>query len=198
LVRQVDNLFASAPVEDRLITILFQFDLILKIKELKSWINFKFFDRTDPKVTVSDGGATIVYVEDTDTNYNKSSFSVIKDPELNTIISVMDQNKSYLQSLGFDQVWLSIIPNKASILMPEHGKYNNLIEKIYQHPDLSVPVIDLFQDFTQMKATVYLLGDSHWSCAGQYVWLDKVNTLLRQENSPPKGNASILPQKNSL
>lgn len=184
LVSQVDHLFASAPVEDRLTTILFQFDPILALKEVKSWINYNLFDRTDPKVTVAADGATIVYVEDTDTSYTKSSFSVIEKQELDTIVGVMKQNESYLRSLGFDQVWLSIIPNKASILMPDYGKYNHLIERIYQHPQRSGEAIDVYQDFANMKEAAYLRGDSHWSCAGQHLWLGKVNRLLRQNTIP--------------
>lgn len=186
LVTQVDNLFSSTPVEDRLTIILFQFDSILKIKELKSWINYTFFERTDPKVTVSKGGEHVVYVEDTDTDYPEASYSIVNDSEIDTIVNVMARNKAYLHQLGFDQVWLSMIPNKASILMPDYGVYNHLIERIQGHPALEVPFIDIYQDFSVMKEAAYLRSDSHWTCEGRYRWLEKVNDRLNRfrQNQP--------------
>lgn len=174
-MHKLDRMFASDGVEDRLNTILFQFDLMLKFKEMKSWINRKFFDRTDPKVTLSGDGSTLAYLEDTDSTLINSSYNFVPDSEIDSLVAVLNFDKKYLEDLGFDEVWFSIIPNKATVLMPDYGVYNHIIDRIYRHPELNVSSIGLLEDFRQMSRNAYLKGDSHWSCAGQRVWIEKVN-----------------------
>ncbi|MPR36668.1 hypothetical protein [Salmonirosea aquatica] len=179
----LDRLFSSDPTEDRLNTLLFQFDPMLALKEWKSTLNHRFFDRTDPKVTVSEDGGTIAYHVDTDTTLINSSFTFIPTSDIDSLVRVIEENQRYLLQLGFDQVWLSIIPNKASVLMPEYGTYNHLLDRIDRHRDLTVPTINVLQAFQTMKQNPYLKGDSHWSCAGQHHWLDRVNRkMLSPEN----------------
>ena len=174
-MHQLDAMFASDGVEDRLNTILFQFDPMLKFRELKSWINQKFFDRTDPKVTLSDDGNTLAYYEDTDSTLINSSYNYVADAEIDSLVAVINFDKIFLEGQGFDEVWFSIIPNKATILMPDYGHYNHIIDRIERHPELKVSSIDVLEDFKQIQQDAYLKGDSHWSCAGQYIWLEKVN-----------------------
>lgn len=195
-ISRLDHLFSSPPTEDRLTTLLFEFDPMLKLKELKSWLNHHFFNRTDPKVTVSGDRQTIVYHVDTDTTLINSSFIQVPNADIDSLVGILNSNQQYLKTLGFDQIWYSIIPNKASILMPEYGTYNRLIERVGQHPDLQVSTIDVLEDFRNMSQNPYLKGDSHWSCAGQAVWLEKVNrqlsALLAQKKSPaPEGGTSL-------
>ena len=195
-VHRLDQLFASASTEDRLNTLLFQFDPILKLREMKSWINHQFFSRDDPKVTVSADGETIAYHVDTDTTLIYSSFVFTPDADIDSLVGVIQDNETILKNMGFDHVWLSIIPNKASVLMPEYGTYNRIIDRIYQHPALPISTIDVLSDFQAMSTGPYLLGDSHWSCAGQALWLAKVNRrlseVLDQKKSPaPKGGTSL-------
>lgn len=195
-ISRLDHVFSSAPTEDRLSTLLFQYDPMLKLKEWKSWLDHYFFNRTDPKVTVSQDRKTIVYHVDTDTTLINSSFIHITNAEVDSLVEVLNFDQQYLKSLGFDQVWYSIVPNKATILMPEYGTYNRLIERIGQHPALNVASINVMDDFRNMRQNPYLTGDSHWSCAGQAVWLAKVNRRLSevfdQKKSPaPEGGTSL-------
>ncbi|TDB64439.1 hypothetical protein [Arundinibacter roseus] len=178
LVHRLDRTFAAEPTEDRLSSLLFQFDSMLKIKELKSWITYNWFERTDPKVTVSPDGSSIAYYVDTDSSLAASSFITISNGAVDTLVNFVNTDKEYLLSLGFDDVWLSVIPNKATILMPDYGTYNHLIERIEKHPALSVPVVSVIQEFSYLKDQAYLKGDSHWSCVGQELWLKKVNAKL--------------------
>lgn len=178
LVNRLDRKFASAATEDRLTTILFQFDIMLKLKELKSWINYHFFDRTDPKVTVSDNGKFISYIEETDSTLFTSAFNHVSNSEVDSLVKVINYDQKYLKNLGFDKVLLAIIPNKTSIMMPEEGTYNHLLERVETHEDLEVIKISVYHDFKTMNQPPYLRGDSHWSCIGQYRWLQKVNNEL--------------------
>lgn len=177
-MHELDRVFASDGVEDRLNTILFQFDPMLKFKEIKSWINHRFFDRTDPKVTLSGDGSTLAYYEDTDSTLINSSYNYVPDAEIDSLISVINFDRIFLEDIGFDQVWFSIIPNKATVLMPDYGVYNHIIDRIYRHPELKVSSIGVLEVFRQMQQNAYLKGDSHWSCAGQRVWLEKVNRVI--------------------
>lgn len=195
-VHRLDQVFASSPTEDRLNTLLFQFDPMLKLREMKSWLNHHIFSRNDPKVTVSADGETIAYHVDTDTTLIYSSFVFTPDSEIDSLVKVIQDDETTLKKMGFDHVWLSIIPNKASVLMPEYGPYNRLIDRIYQHPGLPIPTVDVLHDFQAMQTSPYLLGDSHWSCAGQALWLAKVNRRLsevfEQKNSPaPKSGTTL-------
>ena len=79
---------------------------------------------------------------------------------------------------GFDEVYLSIIPNKVSILSPDMGKYNQLIERVQSDLNLKIPVIDTYSDFKKNPTKYYLKSDSHWTCEGRDIWLDKVNNIL--------------------
>ena len=177
-MHQLDRMFASEGIEDRLNTILFQSDPILNFKELKGWISQKFFDRTDPKVTLSGDGSTLAYYEDTDSTLLNSSYNHVPDAEIDSLVAVINFNKKFLKDMGFDEVWFSIIPNKATVLLPDYGLYNHVVERIYRHPALNVPSIGVLEDFKHLKQNAYLKGDSHWSCAGQRAWLEKVNRQI--------------------
>ncbi|GHB81344.1 hypothetical protein [Persicitalea jodogahamensis] len=174
-MHRLDRMFASDGVEDRLNTILFQFDPILRFKELKSWINQRFFDRTDPKVTLSGDGSTLAYYEDTDSTLINSSYNTVPDSEVDSLVVVINYDEMLLKNMGFDQVWFSVIPNKATVLMPNYGAYNHIIERISQHPELDVPSVQILHEFMNVGSGAYLTGDSHWSCSGQRLWLEKVN-----------------------
>ena len=182
LMNRLDRMFASESTEDRLNTILFQFDPMLKFREWKSWINQNFFDRTDPKVTLSGDGSTLAYYEDTDSTLINSSYNQVEDAEVDSLVKVINFDKKYLEKLGFDEVWFSILPNKATVLMPNYGRYNHLIERVYGHPALHVPAVGILDEFRKLREDAYLKGDSHWSCAGQQLWLGKVNReVLKDE-----------------
>ncbi len=175
---RLDRAFASEPTEERLSTILFEYDFFLKIKEWKSGLNRRFFDRTSPKVMLTPNSSALLYYEDTDSTMATSSYAYLLNAEVDSMVKVMNFDEAYLKKLGFDQVLFSIIPNKATILMPEYGEYNRLIERVYRNPQLAVNRIDVLQEFRKMEAGAYLHSDSHWSCSGQYVWLEKVNAEL--------------------
>lgn len=177
---KLDNAFASNQTRDRLDEILFQNDFMIGIKQLKADFNLHWFDRTVQEVTRVNGGENIVYYQDTDTDTTKttSSFATVGDQEIDSLVTHLNQSKLLADKIGFDAVLLSVIPNKVSVLMPEYGNYNNLINRIQNHPKLAIPFVDIYADFRKMKDEAYLKGDSHWTCAGQYHWLDKVNERI--------------------
>ncbi|PSL28471.1 hypothetical protein [Dyadobacter jiangsuensis] len=180
LMHQLDEAFKGSHTADRLDGFLFQNDFTLRIKEWKSDFNQRFFDRTASGVTLVNNDRDIVYYMDTDTPEVTSSFTPVRETELDSMITNLHASRDFADSLGFDNVILSIIPNKTSVLSPDYGVYNNLIERVYNHPKLDIPYIDVLGDFRRMGRSSYMKGDSHWTCEGQTIWLNKINTLLNQ------------------
>lgn len=180
LMQRLDAMFSSNATEGRLDVILFYTSPFRMLKEWKAGFNLRFFDRINEHATLSDDGKDVVYYLDTDTSMNFSSYATLADSEVDQMVDNVNTSAKELEKMGFDKVILSIIPNKATVLMPRYGPYNRLIERVYQHPDLRVDYIDILPEFRKNAGVVYLRSDSHWTCQGQYVWLEKANALIRQ------------------
>lgn len=181
-MNKLDDAFKSKSTEGRLDEILFQNDFVLALKQLKADFNYKAFNRVNKEVTSINGGKDIVYYMDTDTDTSKttSSFSEIKNSEIDSMVYHLNQTQKIALGMGFNHVILSIIPNKVSVLMPSYGPYNHLISRIYSHPDFHFPYIDMYEDLKKSGKGSYLKGDSHWTCEGQYLWLNKANAMISQ------------------
>lgn len=179
-MNKLDHAFAADPAEARLDVAFFQNDWMLKIKEMKAAFTYHFFRRADKKVTLVNDDKSIVYYMDTDTPQSTSSFTELADTELDTMMTNLAESHRIARKLGFDQVILSIIPNKVSVVMPEYGQYNNLISRVYAHSKLDMPYIDVLPDYRNMKEKAYLKGDSHWTCEAQDIWLNKANEMIKK------------------
>jgi len=154
-------------------SVLFSSDPVLKIKEWKADLNYRFFGRTDPKVKVLKG--ELVYDLDLAPGIS-SVYDPVSDEEIARIVKHANATREYYRSLGFDEVYLSIIPNKSSLLIREDAAYNHLVERVENHPELQMPVISVWKAF--VAENYYQKGDSHWNCAGQKIWVDAVNERL--------------------
>ena len=184
-VHRLDEAFKGSHTADRLDGFLFQNDFVLRMKEWKADFNHRFFNRVGTGVTLVNGDRDIVYYMDTDTPKMTSSFTPMRDTELDSVITNLNASRDFADSLGFDNVVLSIIPNKVSVLSPDYGQYNNLIERVYNHPKLGIPYVDVLADFRRMGRSAYLKGDSHWTCEGQTLWLNKINALINRLVAAP-------------
>jgi hypothetical protein len=56
--------------------------------------------------------------------------------------------------------------------------YNQLIPKIQKHPDLKMPVIDIYSIFKQHPIGVFAKNETHWTNEGMQLWIDEVNRTL--------------------
>jgi hypothetical protein len=155
--------------------VLFSSDFILAIKEWKAGFHKQVFDKVDPKVGVVN--EHLVYEMDLEPGVS-SVFDPVEEEELARIVQHMNETRERYRALGFDEVYISVIPNKSSLLLTQDARYNRLVERIEQHPALEVPVISVWEEFRQKD--YYLKGDSHWNCEGQQVWVDKVNRILAE------------------
>lgn len=169
----------SEGIEDRLETTLFSRDLFLWFRELKATLTLNWFDRVAPTVALSSDRQALF--SDLDMNPKKplnSSFATVSDQEVNMLVDSLNRAADRYRRAGFDQVLLSIIPNKASIMEPGQRTYNHLIERIQQHPNLRLPVIDTYAAYRRSHVPVYAKGDTHWNCEGRRLWLDAVQRAL--------------------
>ena len=159
-------------------TLLFSSDFFLTFKEWKAWLNWKLFGRIDEKVVLSNDGKHILYYLDAQPSGITSCFDKIPDEEINILVQNINETYNYYKNFGFDEVYLSIIPNKTSILAPDLGKYNHLIEHIQQHSALKMPYLDIYIPIKSSKTLLYDIGDTHWNCQGKQIWIDEVNQKL--------------------
>jgi hypothetical protein len=159
-------------------TLLFSSDFFLTFKEWKAWLNWKLFGRIDEKVVLSKDNKHILYYLDAQPSGITSNFDKISEEEINILVQNVNDTYNYYKNLGFDEVYLSIIPNKTSILASDLGEYNHLIERIQQHSALIMPYLDTFTPIKRSKKLLYDIGDTHWNCKGKQIWIDEVNHKL--------------------
>jgi len=64
------------------------------------------------------------------------------------------------------------------MVCPGYGKYNNVIRRIQNHPDLKMPMVDLIGIFDTCHCPLYFRSDSHWNYNGFNIWVNEVNKYL--------------------
>lgn len=187
LWRAVLDRFRSEAVEPVLETVLFSHDPFMWLKEVKADLTLRLFDRTHPRVALSTDRQHLLYNLDVDKAEIHSSFNPVPAVEINRLVDSLNAVRDRYRRLGFAEVYLSIIPNKTSIVDPTWAQYNHLIERVQGHPKLRVPVVDVYSRYVEQPDAVYALGDSHWSCIGRARWLDEVDRVVFRAASPASG-----------
>jgi hypothetical protein len=180
---EIEKTIVPDGIEERLMHTLFNYDFFLWFREIKASLNLNIFGRTEDEVVLSEDKQHIFYADEADSTNSKSAFYPLSNSEIDLFVQNINQTRmKYLQA-GFNEVYLSIIPNKVSILSPDLGKYNHLIERIQDDKRLKTPIIDTYSIFTKSPQKYYLNSDTHWTCEGREVWLQKVNKILVDSNT---------------
>ncbi len=161
-------------VEERLASTLFSQGWAFWFKEIKAKLTLDWFNRASVNVSLSEDKEHIFLNSDTDIAAPLSSFSELSDREVNALVDSINATADYYKRLGFADVYLSIIPNKVTIVEPNRGVYNRLIPRIQNHPNLRVPTINVYDAYRSASISPYLTGDTHWTCAGRATWLGLV------------------------
>lgn len=161
-------------VEERLASALFSQEWAFWFKEIKAKLTLSWFDRASVNVSLSEDDQHIFLNSDTDAATPLSSFSDLSDREVSALVDSVNATADYYKRLGFDAVYLSIIPNKVTIVEPSRGVYNRLIPRIQNNPNLRVPAINVYDAYKKAPTSPYLSGDTHWTCAGRTAWLNLV------------------------
>jgi hypothetical protein len=163
-------------------TNLWDYRFLRPLKQLKSKMTFNLFNRTYVDALVSPDGKYLLYQPTIDTSFIQSSYRSIEDKELKAIITSLNIAYDHYKRLGFDEVYLSIIPNPTTILYPSyHGlKYNQLIPRLQNDPRLKLKIFDIYEVFRKSseKDKLYQRSDTHWTRFGSMVWLNEFNKKM--------------------
>lgn len=181
-----DWLFArfGSEINQRLEFILFNSPFFSWFKELKAQIMLSVFGRVSGAV-ISRDKRHLFYTLEADTSYVLSAFRPISDRKLDTLVTNLNTIRRHYLRMGFDEVYVCLIPNKVTILEPTYGRYNHQIERIEANPRLEAPIISTI-DTMRRHPEWYHLGDGHWNRHGKRFWLRQVNGIAAQWATKPK------------
>jgi hypothetical protein len=173
--------FGGEDTDLRLEHIAFDYEFFNLIKECKAYMNLKLFDKVNGNHIVSKDAKKIFYLsEATPLPYKTSSFYPLKESEIKQYVHNAETVSQFYKKMGFDDVYFVFVPNKVSILAPNHGKYNHQIERIQTNQSPKFKTIDLYSDL-QQHPDYYHLGDGHWNHKGMELFVKKVNKLLKKD-----------------
>ena len=181
---KIEKTIVPPGIEERLTHTLFNYDFFLWFRELKASLNLNIFGRTEDEVVLSNDKTQIFYADEADSTNIHSAFYPVNQADIDLLIKNINQTREQYLQEGFDEVYLSIIPNKVSILSPDLGKYNHLVERIQQDPRVKTPIIDTYSVFKMSPQKYYLKSDTHWNCEGRDVWLEKTNNAILIPSHP--------------
>lgn len=158
-------------------------------KETKAQLTLTGFGRT-PKTTISHDKRHLFYDLEADTAFVLSAFRPIPNQKIDTLVTNLNAIRQHYLRMGFDEVYVCMIPNKVTVQDPTYGLYNHQIERIEAHPQLQTPVLSMI-DTLRQHPDWYHLGDGHWNKNGKRFWLRQVNKLVvscssEQANTKPE------------
>lgn len=163
-------------INQRLEFLLFNGWPFTKFKEAKAQLLLSLFGRVTGAV-ISKDKTHLFYQPEVDTAYVLSAFRFIPDRKLDTLVNNLNTMRKHYLRMGFDEVYVCLIPNKVTILDPTYGVYNHQIERIEANPHLEAPVISTI-DTLRQHPDWYHLGDGHWNKYGKRFWLRRVNQVV--------------------
>ena len=174
------SMFFNKNIEQNLRCNLFNYNFMHIIFEFKGAINYYLFRRASGDVVISDDGNYLFHrntVSHTDTG---SSYVPLTPGEKDLLVENINHIYDHYKAQGFSEVYLSMIPNTASLMQP-HG-YNDLIPLIQNDPALRMKIIDVYYTFKKSSEDLFFHGDTHWNPMGKQKWVDAVNTIIENNN----------------
>jgi len=175
------DLFFNPGINHNLEFNLFGYAFIDPVKLFKASATYQLFGRAAGDVVVSENGKYLFLRQTVAAHDLLSSYNPIGRPELRLLIDHLNTIYEHYKQEGFDEVYLSIIPNPVSILQP--NDYNGLIPALQKDPSLKMPTIDCYSVFAGYPepGSLYRVGDTHWNNKGLQVWIGLVNQLLNNQ-----------------
>jgi|SRR5450432_384181 hypothetical protein len=154
-----------------------------QVKFAKASLTYYLFKRAVGDAVVSDDGNRLFLKETMAENDRASSYYPFEQKEIQKMFFNLNATCAYYKADGFDEVYLSIIPNPVTILQPLH--YNGLIPQLQQPDSLKcMHIIDMYDPFSKDPdpGRLFKTGDTHWSNNGIQLWLKTVNAELKKQN----------------
>lgn len=178
-IKKEDVAEIKLSIEDNLQALITNKDFVMPLKELKSYMYLKCFDRFDVRVAKPDESGRLYLDETVNPELSSSCYYSVGEFEVNELVGNINILQNEARKMGFDRIYFSIIPNSASIYKLSELPYNNIIEKIQNNPKLKVPFIDAYHILKKQSNPVFYCNDSHWNSFGQRIWLTYTNELLK-------------------
>lgn len=174
------DLFFNSDINHNLEFNMFGYKFMDRIKLFKASATYHFFGRASGDVVVSENGEYLFLRQTVAPHDILSSYAPVAKEELSRLVHQFNTVYDHYKMDGFDEVYLSIIPNPATILQPQY--YNHLIPFLQKDPSLKMPVIDLYSTFANDAdpSGLYRLGDTHWNNKGLQTWIRMVNNTLSE------------------
>jgi hypothetical protein len=176
----VDYLFN--PMIDRNIEFnLFDYEIFRPFKEIKAQINYNLFDKIPSNTAISSDKKYLFLNETVDPKSPISSFWLLLDPNVASIVNNMNTIYTHYKKLGFTVVYFSFIPNPVTILDRNRNRnsfYNYKIGRIKDSKILLAECIHVVTIFNDSKKQIYRRDDSHWNRNGIQLWVNEVNAKL--------------------
>ena len=154
-----------------------------QVKFAKASLTYYLFKRAVGDAVVSDDGNRLFLKETMTETGRASSYYSFDQKELQEMFKNLNATCAYYKADGFDEVYLSLVPNAVTILSPTH--YNGLIPSLQQADSLPcMCIIDIYSLYSKHPdpGKLFRIGDTHWSNEGIQLWLNSVNTELQKQN----------------
>lgn len=155
---------------------LFNYNFLIPVMQYKAAFNYYVFGRASGDAVISKDGQRLFIRETTTTTDFGSSYITIPQESITDIVHNLNAIYQHYREAGFAEVYVSMIPNAATIMQPEG--YNGLIPRVQNDTALKMKVIDVYTPYSQTKEIYYRPGDTHWNNKGLQVWLKMVNDTI--------------------
>jgi hypothetical protein len=166
-------------INERLEFLLFNYDLILELKELKSLLMLYWFNRTHPGAVISKDQQFLFYDIEANPRSPLSSFHSLTPTDIDSVVNNMNIIREHYLRMGFTEVYFCLIPNKTTVCAPSLATYNGQISAIESHPRLQTPILSVIKSITSNPSWFHR-GDGHWNAHGKRFWLRTVNGLVEK------------------
>lgn len=185
-IMAIYNMIYNKNIDQNIEFNLFDYMIFSPLKELKAQLNYKVFGRTNKEVSVIPDKPYLFLSETVDPRSGSSSFIPISDEQISSTVATLNSTYAYYRNNGFDAVCFSIIPNPISIICPGYKPYNDIIRRVQNHPDLIMPMVNIYDRFASATCQVYHTADSHWNYNGFNLWVNEINKYLRSVDKVKK------------
>ena len=162
-------------ISQRIEFLLFNGPLAIRFKEAKATLQASLFGRTTG-TALSRDKKHLFYKAEVDTTTSYSSFYRISDSRLDSLVDNFNTLRRHYLNMGFNEVYVCLVPNKVTILDPTHWTYNRQIERVEANPRFEAPIITTI-DTLRQHPDWYHISDGHWNRKGKKFWLRQVNNV---------------------